>query len=148
MVFPFDRKGVNMSTTILWVGIVTGIVWFFVDYLFYAVIFGKEIGHYNSEDEATKKKKTGGRVTMDLIWDILVGIVFIWAFDRLKMFHGFTGGITSAVKFGLVVWFLGLMSGVVVNWVWFPDLRKLLKVNSLSWLVNFILAGILAGLLV
>ena len=137
-----------MSITILWVGAVTGIVWFLADFVFYALIFGKGLAHYNTEDPETGKKKMTGRMVSSLIWEIIVGIAFIWAFDRLKMFHGFSGGIASAVKFGVLVWFVGLMAAVGVNWVWLPDLRKLLHVNTLSWLVNFILAGILAGLLI
>ena len=139
-----------MSWTIIWVGVVTSIVAYFVDFILWTYVFKEGFGELTSlpyRDKEKMKAHMGPMLAKSFLNTLVFGIAFVLIYARLKN-SLWASGVLGGMEFGTVLWLPTIAVASVGNGIWFDKTRPLAKANSLSWVIKLNVAGIIAALLI
>lgn len=92
------------------------------------------------------KPMGGDWFTKIVIYDLVTGLVLASVFSMIKgSLPG--GGFVKGLTFGLIVWIIGPVLGLVITYLTMAIRLKLLAVWAANGLANYVLSGLIFGLL-
>ncbi len=128
-----------MYWTILWVGVVTGVVAHIIDFVLWSFVFTQGIGELSSIHGDKEKMKAQMR-------SMVFGILFVLVYARLRSGLWATG-ILGGMEFGTILWLPTIAISSISNSIWLDKVRPLAWASFWAWLIRLNVAGIVAALL-
>ncbi len=137
-----------MYWTVLWVGVVTGVVAHIIDFVLWSFVFTKGIGELSSlhGDKDKMKAQMGSMVAQSFINTLVFGILLVLVYARLRSGLWATG-VLGGMEFGTILWLPTIAISSISNCIWLDKVRPLAWASFWTWLIRLNVAGIVAALL-
>lgn len=138
-----------MIWTIIWGGVVTAMVAYFVDFLLWSYVFTEGFGELTSlhGDKEKMKSQMGPMLAKSFLNTLLFGIVFVAIYARLRN-SLWAAGVLGGMEFGVVLWLPTIAVASIGNGIWFDKARPLARANFWIWLIKLNVAGIVVAFLI
>jgi len=138
-----------MIWTVIWVGVVTGIVAYFVDFVMWTYVFTEGFGEMTSlhGDKEKLKSAMGSMLVKSFLNTLVFGIVFVLIYSRLKN-SLWAGGLLGGMEFGTILWLPTIAVASIGSGIWFDKVRPLARASFWIWLIKLNIVGIVAALLI
>lgn len=135
---------------VIWVGVVTAVVAYFVDFVLWTYVFTEGFGELTSlsyRDKEKMKAHMGPMLAKSFPNTLVFGIAFVLIYARLK--NGlWAGGLLGGMEFGTILWLPSVAVASIGNGIRFDKVCPLARANFWIWLIKLNVAGIVAALLI
>ncbi len=137
-----------MHWTVIWVGLVTGIAAYIVDFILWSFVFTKGIGELSSihGDKEKMKARMRSMIAQSFMNALVFGILFVLVYARLRSGLWATG-ILGGMEFGTILWLPTIAISSISNSIWLDRVRPMAWANFWTWLIKLNASGVAAALL-
>ena len=138
-----------MIWTVIWVGIVTAIAAYLLDYVLWTYVFTEGIGELSSmhADKEKLKSQMPLMLAKSALNTLLFGIVFVMIYARLKDCL-WARGVLGGLEFGTILWLPTIALSSIGSNIWLDRIRAAADANFWTWLIKLNVAGVIAALLI